>query len=119
MILADTSMWVDHFHGRSPELASLLVRRRVVLHPFVIGELLAGNLPDRRRTRAALEQLPALPQSPHERVTALLDRYRLHGAGLGWIDLHLLCACRDHGARLATRDSVLRAAARRVGVPGK
>ena len=44
MILVDTSVWVDHLRSPEPRLDSLLRNRRVLLHPFVLGELACGNL---------------------------------------------------------------------------
>ncbi len=96
----------------------LLVRRRVVMHPFVFGELIAGSLPSRTETQRKLAVLPMLPLSQHDDVVELLNRFKLHGIGLSWIDLHVLCSVRTAGARLITGDQALATAARRLGVPG-
>ena len=47
MILVDTSVWVDHFRRASAGLAALLAARVVMVHPFVVGELACGELPQR------------------------------------------------------------------------
>jgi predicted nucleic acid-binding protein len=39
MILVDTSVWVDHLRRHNAGLADLLSHGRVVVHPFVIGEV--------------------------------------------------------------------------------
>ena len=44
MILVDTSVWVDHLRFGDEALAGLLETGRVLVHPFVIGELALGNL---------------------------------------------------------------------------
>lgn len=50
MTLVDTSVWIEHFRAGNPELADLLMEGSVLMHPFVVGELACGNLPDRVRT---------------------------------------------------------------------
>jgi predicted nucleic acid-binding protein len=44
MILADTSVWVDHFRRRNAELAGLLADGLILGHEFVTGELACGQL---------------------------------------------------------------------------
>ncbi len=53
MILADTSVWVDHLRKGSRELSTLLNDGLVACHPFVIGELACGNM----RSRAQILSL--------------------------------------------------------------
>ena len=47
MILADTSVWVDHLRRANPVMIELLTANDILAHPFVIGELACGTLPDR------------------------------------------------------------------------
>lgn len=47
MILADTSVWIDHLRKGVPVLAAALDEGRVLMHPFVLGELACGNLENR------------------------------------------------------------------------
>ena len=47
MILADTSVWVDHLRRPNSEMIERLTARDILIHPFVIGELACGTLPDR------------------------------------------------------------------------
>jgi predicted nucleic acid-binding protein len=47
LILVDTSVWVDHLRRGDAELAGLLERGVVVMHPFVVGEIACGSLADR------------------------------------------------------------------------
>ena len=115
MILADTSLWVDHLRGGSAELAAWLDGGEVLMHPFVLGELAMGNL---RRREALLRDLSRLPQvvvARPDEVLGLVARERLHGLGLGYEDAALLAAVRlTPGARLRTRDRPLQEAADRL-----
>src|SRR5688572_29285338 len=47
VILADTSVWVDHFRRSNTRLGQLLVDGEVLCHPFVVGELACGFLTGR------------------------------------------------------------------------
>jgi predicted nucleic acid-binding protein len=89
-MLVDTSVWIDHFREADMDLESLLDEGRVATHPFVIGELACGSLHHRAEILRLLETLPSVPVATHDEVLALVDRHHLHGAGLGWIDMHLL-----------------------------
>lgn len=61
MILADTSVCIDHFHSENSQLVNLLDSREVLMHPMVIGELACGNLPNRTATLTRLKRLPLSP----------------------------------------------------------
>jgi predicted nucleic acid-binding protein len=119
MILVDTSVWVDHLRRRDRALAEALENGEVAVHPFVVGELACGNLPDRANVFRLLEELPPAPLASHPEVLSLVERRRLAGKGLGFVDAHLL-ASTLLGARdamlLWTRDAALQAAAVSLGV---
>lgn len=115
-MLVDTSVWIDHFSGGVPSLASLLTEAVVECHPFVIGELACGRLQRREEILRLLQGLPSVPAATHVEALALVARHGLAGAGIGWIDVHLLTSARLAGTQLWTRDQRLLQAARRVGV---
>jgi predicted nucleic acid-binding protein len=117
VILTDTSVWVDHIRRRNSELTELLESGEILTHPFVIGEFAMGNLPRRETFLDALQKLRrALVATDHE-ATSLMERERLYGQGIGFVDLHLLASARlTQGATLWTRDRRLRGIARRLGV---
>jgi predicted nucleic acid-binding protein len=115
VILADTSVWVDHFRHGNATLAALLVDGQVATHPFVIGELACGQLHARRRILSLLAGLPAVPGPSHEEALHFVDTHRLHGTGLGWVDVHLLAASVLAGVPLWTLDRRLAKAQARIG----
>lgn len=116
MTLADTSVWVNHFRRGDATLARLLNEEEAGLHPFVIGEIAAGNLGNRAAILGYLASLPQTPVALESEVHYLLESRRLWGAGLGWVDLHLLAAAALAGWRLFTADRALVAAAARLGI---
>lgn len=117
MILADTSVWADHFRQRDATLESLLDQRLVMMHPFVIGELALGYLRPRADTLAALLAMPSALVATNAEALALIDNERLMGCGIGLIDVHLLASARlTDDTLLWTRDKRLIAMAARMGI---
>jgi predicted nucleic acid-binding protein len=116
VILADTSVWVDHLRRGNQALARLLDDGNVCCHEFVIGELACGNLRRRTEVLHLLAQLPRSPTARHDEVIELVERRRLHGAGLGWVDAHLLTSAVVEGHYLWTLDKPLVAAAERMSI---
>ena len=92
MVLADTSVWIEHFCGREKNLAGPLSEGLVFMHPFVIGELACGNFKDRSLVLSHLKSLPAAKVATHDEALEFLDRHKAWGQGLGWIDVHLLAS---------------------------
>jgi predicted nucleic acid-binding protein len=119
VILVDTSVWVDFFRGadRASDLAEHLESNLVVLHPWVLGELVLGGLgPRRTAVIADLKRLPPSPLVPDEEVLELILTRQLSGRGIGWVDVHLLASALVAGCGLWTFDGRLGAVARDLGV---
>jgi predicted nucleic acid-binding protein len=117
MILADTSVWIDHFRKRGTELYRQLQRNNVSIHPFVITELLLGNLPDRRRTIATLDQLSIVKVAQGSEVRSMIETHSMFQRGIGFVDAHLLAsALITPRTVLWTRDKQLRAIAEQFGL---
>jgi len=112
VILADTSVWIDHLRAGDPGLASILDAGRVLMHPFILGELACGNLRNRGPLLDLLGKLPRAPVATEAEALGFIERYALMGRGIGYIDVHLLASAALAGtARLWTRDTRLAAAA--------
>jgi predicted nucleic acid-binding protein len=117
VILADTSVWIDHFQSRDDELEQALTEGDVLIHPFVLGELACGNLKNRAEILDLLRQLPPAREATDEETLTFIDRRRLMGRGIGYVDAHLLAAALlTKSARLWTRDRRLAAVALDLGI---
>jgi predicted nucleic acid-binding protein len=92
MVLVDTSVWVAHLREGNIGLDTLLNDGLVACHPFIVGELACGNLKNRAEILALLQTLPMAVQAEHEDVMTFIEKYRLMGKGLGYIDMHLLAS---------------------------
>ena len=117
MILADTSIWIDHFRAHDLMLAHVLERNEVLIHPFVLGEISLGNFGDRKRKLVMLAKLPLATLASAAEVARAIEDNRLHGLGVGYIDVHLAVSTMlTRDARLWTRDRRLRSVAEQLGV---
>ena len=64
-------------------------------HEFVYGELILGDRGGPQKllnTYARMQQVPAVP---HSDVVAFVRARKIHGPGIGWIDVHLLASARS------------------------
>ena len=115
MILVDTSVWIDHLRTGDKHLADLLNSSQVLGHPFVIGELACGNLRKRDDVLRLLNDLPRAPVASQVEVLHFIERNKLMGQGIGFIDAHLLAstALADE-AFIWTRDKRLQKSARKL-----
>jgi len=116
-VLVDTSVWRRYFGGiaRVRRLADLLDEDGAVLvHPFIIGEMVLGGLSTREE--ALFGRLPSADLVPHEDVLDLVRRRRLMRRGIGWIDAHLLASALTSSAVLWAVDVDLSAAAADLSV---
>lgn len=112
MILADTSVWIDHLRDGDAQLATLLTSAQVSMHPFVTGELACGTLKNRAEVLALLGHLPRAAIATDEEVLFFIERHALMGHGIGYVDAHLLAAVSlEAGSQLWTRNKRLRAVA--------
>ncbi|MDD9869597.1 MAG: type II toxin-antitoxin system VapC family toxin [Gammaproteobacteria bacterium] len=113
MILVDTSVWIDHLRTADKTLTHLLDSCQVLAHPFVIGEIACGSFfPDRDEILLTLRQLPALRAVEESEALYFIDKNKLMGLGISYVDVHLLAATAlEPEALLWTRDKRLKAAA--------
>jgi len=115
VILLDTSVWIDHLRRRDAQVAAILQSGLALTHPFVIGELACGNLKSRAGILGLLSTLPQARAAQEHEALFFIDRHKLMGHGIGYIDAHLLAATAlTEGARLWTRDKRLGALAQQL-----
>jgi predicted nucleic acid-binding protein len=121
LILADTSIWIDHFRSGNrsgnKELRNLLDQGEIVIHPSIIAELALGSLQERSKTLALLDLLPQVQVAQLSEVRRMIEARRLYSLGIGLTDAHLLAAIFiNPSTRLWTRDKRLRKAAEALGI---
>ena len=117
MILADTSIWVDHFRHGNKELRTYLEQGQIVMHPFVVAELALGSLGERTKTLALLDLLPQIEVAQISEVRHLIETRRLYTLGIGLVDAHLIASVFINPATIIwTTDKPLRKVAQALGI---
>jgi predicted nucleic acid-binding protein len=90
LILADTSIWIDHFRSGNKEMRKHLNEGQIVIHPSIIAELALGSLQERSKTLALLDLLPQVRVAQLSEVRRMIEARRLYSLGIGLIDAHLI-----------------------------
>jgi predicted nucleic acid-binding protein len=117
MVLVDMSIWIDHFRRGDPQMTALLDRGDVIMHPFVLGELVLGNVPKIARMIDDLRALPKAIAASTDEVLEFISDRKLSGSGIGYVDVHLLAAAAlTPETFIWTRDQRLRAAAQSLSL---
>lgn len=116
MVFVDTSVWIAHLRDGVIGLEKLLIDGQVVCHPAVIGELACGNLRNRAEILSLLQALPMAQQAEHEEVLEFIERYRLMGKGMGYVDMHILTSTVLNNVTLWTLDKRLHEISIKMGV---
>ena len=122
MVLVDSSIWIRAVAGHEPfrsESAKLLRSDRAAAHELVYGEILIGDIGGRKEFLREYEILDWARPVPHRDVVALVRRAKLHGRGVGWIDVHLLASALAARMQFWTADPRLAAMADELGVAYK
>jgi predicted nucleic acid-binding protein len=117
LILADTSIWIDHLRSENREMRKHLHQGHILIHPFIIAELALGSLRKRTKTLALLDLLPQAQMAQLTEVRTMIEVRRLYGLGIGMTDAHLIAsALISPSTLLWTRDKPLRKVAEALGI---
>jgi predicted nucleic acid-binding protein len=117
LILADTSVWIDHLRSGDQEMRRQLEQGQIVIHPFITAELALGSLRERAKTLALLDLLPQVRVAQTSELRVMIEARRLYNLGVGLTDAHLIAsAFIDSPTLLWTRDKRLRKAAETLGI---
>jgi predicted nucleic acid-binding protein len=115
-VLVDTSVWRRYFAGGANvrALGALLDDDAILIHPFVVGELLLGGLS--AREEELLGHLPTAHVAAHAEVLRFVKQRGLARRGVGWVDVHVLASALASSAALWSLDHPLADVARALGV---
>jgi predicted nucleic acid-binding protein len=117
LILADTSVWIDHLRFGDKDMRELLYRGQIVIHPFIIAELALGSMKGRTKTLALLDLLPQVRIARLNELRLMIEARRLYSVGIGLTDAHLIASTLiDSPALLWARDKKLRKVAENLGI---
>ena len=117
MILADTSIWIEHLRSGNKDLRKLLDQGHIAIHPFIIAELALGSLQQRTKTLALLDLLPQVRVAQLSELRVMIEARGLYSHGIGLTDAHLIASVFiDSPTLLWTRDRRLRKVAEALGI---
>ena len=117
MILADTSIWIDHLRSGNKQLRKHLNEGQIVIHPAIIAELALGSLQEQGRTLALFDLLPQVRVAQLSEVRRMIEARRLYSLGIGLTDAQLIASVFINPSTLLwTRDKRLREAAEGLGI---
>jgi len=117
LILADTSIWIDHFRSGDTDLRKALNLGQILIHPWIIAELALGSLRDRTRTLAMLDLLPQAEVAHISELRHMIEARSLYSLGMGLTDAHLIASVLLNSPTLLwTRDKQLRKIAAALGI---
>jgi predicted nucleic acid-binding protein len=117
LILADTSVWIDHFRSGNDDLRQALNKGQIVIHPWVIAELALGSLRGRTKMLAILDLLPQVRVAQLSELRLMIETRRLYSLGIGLTDAHLIASIFiTPPTVLWTRDKQLRKIAETFGI---
>lgn len=95
MIVVDTSIWVSHIQGKQTPLDEVLGEGMILLHPYVLGELLLSGLPQRGPFSVeSFDEYAQVPVASPVEVAGFIQWGKLAGTGVGYVDAHLLVSTR-------------------------
>ena len=117
MILADTSIWIDHLRTEDRRMRQLLEAGQIAIHPYIVAELALGMLANRAQTLMFFDLLPQVRVAQLSELRQMIEARSLYGKGIGLIDTHLVAsAYLTPSTLLWTRDKCLRSVARNLGL---
>lgn len=119
MVIVDTSIWVTHLRHGSRHLEDVLLDGQVMCHPFIVGELACGNIQNRKEILSLLQTLPMAPTVSLDELLYFIERKKLMGAGIGFVDAHLLASAQLADVPLWTSDKRLKGATAKLGLAYK
>lgn len=114
--IADTSVWIDHIRKPDVGLSTLLLERRVLVHPVILGEMSCGNFARRLEILGNLKLLPCARIASFEEAMELIESKKLYGAGLDFSDIQIIAAALLSDAGILTRDKSMLLAMKRLQI---
>ena len=117
MILADTSVWVDHLRNSNSDMARCLGLGLIAMHPFIVAEIALGSLKNRQQRLADMESLLEVKVAQLSEVRAMIEAHALYSKGIGLTEAHLIASCLlTSGTQMWTKDAALEKVAKALGI---
>ena len=105
-VLIDTGIWIDYLHGENSvsSLKFLLEENIACTHVLIEGELRAGNFKNREIFFNSITKLKYIPLIDYPIIFKLIEKEKLYGKGLSFIDISLYAAVKAEQIKIWTKD---------------
>ena len=117
-VLPDTSVWIDHFRGKTDIIDRLYydLGAEIVLHPMVLAELVLSGINKEQARYQQLKQQRMIDKVSDEELIACIFDNDMACSGIGYVDCNLIASCLVCKTKLVTLDNKLAIAADRCDV---
>lgn len=110
-VIVDTSVFVDFMKKGNVDLHDLLEDDLVVVHPFVVSEILLGGSLKNRVLHSLLMNLPLVGTVKPQELDRWIQEERVYKFGIGLVDSCILLSAIEDQHKLFTLDKKLKKAA--------
>ena len=109
-IIVDTNIWIDFLAGKPEtlELKSLVSELKVLRHIWVESELRVGNIPKSEIFFGYYKQIPETIFVNYEILFQFIQKEKLAGKGLSFIDIGLYASAKMGNHLIWTNDRNLK-----------
>ena len=109
-IIVDTNIWIDFLAGKEEvrELKSLVSDLKVLRHIWVESELRVGSIPKPEVFFGYYKQIPETIFVNYEILFQFIQKEKLAGKGLSFIDIGLYASAKMGGHLIWTNDRILK-----------
>jgi len=109
-IIVDTNIWIDFLAGKEDarELKSLVSGLKVLRHIWVESELRVGSIPKAETFFSYYKQIPETVFVNYEILFQFIQKEKLAGKGLSFIDIGLYASAKMGGHLIWTNDRNLK-----------
>lgn len=110
-VIVDTSVFVDFIKKGNADLHDLLEDDLVIIHPFVVTEILLGGSLKNRVLHALILNLPSAGIIKPQNLDRWIQEERIYKFGIGLVDSCILLSSIEEQHKLFTLDKKLKRAA--------
>lgn len=110
-VIVDTSVFVDFMKNGNADLHDLLEDDLVIIHPFVISEILLGGSMKSRVLHSLLVNLPLAGTTQPQTLDRWIQAEKVYKFGIGLVDSCILLSAIKEHHELFTLDKKLKKAA--------
>lgn len=117
-ICVDSSVWIEHFKGKTTRLQLLLNNEPFLIrtHDLIVVELALGGMAHKQEKISLIRNLEHLPNVTADELLVMIQTHDLSGKGIGCVDCNILASCLLSDTLLWTYDKKLSSLAGELGL---